>query len=26
MTTKDADALMERVRGVIHETYIAEHR
>jgi len=25
MTTKDADALMERVRGVIHETYIANH-
>ena len=25
MTTKDADALMQRVRGVIHETYIAHH-
>jgi 1-acyl-sn-glycerol-3-phosphate acyltransferase len=25
MTTKDADALMERVRGVIHRTYIENH-
>lgn len=25
MTTKDADALMERVRGVIHKTYIDNH-
>jgi 1-acyl-sn-glycerol-3-phosphate acyltransferase len=25
MTTKDADALMERVRAVIHATYIANH-
>jgi len=25
MTTKDAEALMERVRGVIHATYIANH-
>ena len=25
MTTKDADALMERVRGVIHATYVENH-
>ena len=25
MTTKDAEALTERLRAVIHETYVAEH-
>jgi 1-acyl-sn-glycerol-3-phosphate acyltransferase len=25
MTTRDAEALTERLRGVIHETYVAEH-
>jgi 1-acyl-sn-glycerol-3-phosphate acyltransferase len=25
MTTRDAEALTERVRAVIYETYVAEH-
>ena len=25
MTTKDAETLTERMRAVIHETYVAEH-
>jgi hypothetical protein len=25
LTTKDAETLTERMRAVIHETYVAEH-